>query len=62
MTIRIITGKPGDGMKLYFKSGRRMPLSHVFKWSISQIGVLVFFFGPPLFLGYQLFQLIKSST
>lgn len=43
-------------MKLQFKSGRKMPLSHVFKWSLAQIGMLVFFIGPFCFLGWQFFS------
>lgn len=49
-------------MNLEFKSGCLMPLSHVFKWSISQILALIFLFGPWFFIGYQLLQIIKSST
>ena len=43
-------------MKLEFKSGRRMPISHVFKWVLSQIGIVLFVFGPFVFLGYQFFS------
>lgn len=43
-------------MKLEFKSGRPMPLSHVFKWSLSQIGILIFFIGPFCFIGYFLIK------
>jgi hypothetical protein len=43
-------------MKLEFKSGRSMPLSHVFKWSLSQIGILIFFICPFWFLDYFLIK------
>lgn len=33
-----------------FRSGRHMPLSHVIRWSLSQLLILAFLLGPWVFI------------
>ena len=47
-------------MNLRFRSGRVMPVSHVFKWIGSQLLIGLALFGPWVYIAFAFYEWVAS--